>query len=79
MKFWKTTIQVEVLSECTPIGGHETLEEICNFITTGGGSGTHKIIETKVLTPSQAAQELIKQGSDPEFFGLDKNGNDIED
>jgi hypothetical protein len=29
------------------------------------------------LSSEECAEELINQGSDPEFFGIDENGNEL--
>jgi hypothetical protein len=68
MAYYKTTIVVEVLSE-EPIDP-SSLADIHDGITVGEWSGDWKIQATKPLSSEQMAQELIKQGTDPEFFGL---------
>ena len=74
--FYKTVIQVEVLSQ-EPIG-EPSLEQLAYNITDGDWSGASKIKSIKELTGKQAAKALIKQGSDPEFFQLDEKGNEID-
>ena len=68
-KFFKTRIVVEVISEECPVS-ELGLADIAREITQGDCSG--EIVDTQVisLTPSQAAQALIDQGSDPDFLGL---------
>jgi hypothetical protein len=55
------------------------LDQIWHECIEGGYSGDldfgKKVTE---LTGTQAAKELIKQGSDPEFFGIDENGNPLD-
>jgi hypothetical protein len=78
-KFFKTVIQVTILSEDEPIGADLDLHQICDEITYGDCSGISKVISTEKLCGKRAAKLLIEQGSDPEFFNLDKNGNKLED
>lgn len=76
-KFYKTVIQVEVLSE-EPYK-YESLSDVSFDICEGNCSGTvNSIEENIVLSSKEAAKELKKQGSDPEFFQLDKDGNNLE-
>ena len=78
-KFWKTVITLEVLSEDEPIDDSEGLLEIYDEITYGACSGISNVVKQQQLTPKEAAEALIKQGSDPEFFGIDEDGNEVED
>jgi hypothetical protein len=77
-KYFKTTFKVEVLSEGGPASSM-TLEEVLYEITHGEFSGDFEVVSVKELTARQAARELINQGSDPAFFNLDENGNDLDD
>jgi hypothetical protein len=74
-KFYKTIIQVEVLSE-DPFT-YNSLSDIDDSISFGDCSGTYITIKEKRISGKLAAKSLIAQGSDPEFFMLDKNGKDI--
>lgn len=79
MKFFKTIIRVEVLSEGGPVNDL-SLKEIAHEIYYGDCVGTSEVISTKEISPSDCAEELCKMGSEPEFFGLDRDGNStIED
>jgi hypothetical protein len=69
--------QVEVLSE-EPYSGDSDLETIAYDITDGHCSGEVSCVRVDELNGKQAAEALQKQRSDPEFFLLDENGNDIE-
>lgn len=75
-KFYKTTVTFEVLSEepinCTDL---ETLNE-----QTQGGDWVGHFGETVEveLTAKEAADALYEFGSEPGFFKLDDDGNDIE-
>jgi hypothetical protein len=73
-KFFKTTFVIDVLSEDSPIDGDVTLSQLDYLINDGDCSG---LIHTPVvveLSAQEAAKELIIQGSDPSFFGLDEDG-----
>jgi len=75
-KFYKTIIQVEILSE-EPFTSN-SLEDVAYEIKDGHSSGVINNRGSQVLNGKQTAKALLKQGSDPEFFCLDKNGNDSE-
>lgn len=76
-KYYKHTVVVEIISENDSIP--DNLADIAYQITEGGDSGKWELTKTKTLNGKQAAKELTKQGSDPEFFGLDEKGNCIFD
>lgn len=76
--YWKTVIQVEVLSENEPIQADMRLKDIDAAITDGDCSGLVEIIEITELSAKEAARALIEQGSDPSFFMLDKNGKRLD-
>jgi hypothetical protein len=78
-KYFKTTFVIEVLSEDSPIDGDVTLTQLDYLINEGDCSGlihTPTVIE---LSAEEVAKELIAQGSDPEFFGLDEDGTIVVD
>jgi hypothetical protein len=77
-KFYKTIIQVEVLSEDEPISGDTSLTALDEAITDGPCSGVTKTIRTQELNGQQAAKALIEHGSDPMFFGLNPDGSETE-
>ena len=75
--FYKTVFTIEVLSEEEyPLRAE--LERINYDITEGHCSGIVYCTEQKQLTGRAMAEELFKQGSDPEFFELDGDGNPLE-
>lgn len=76
-KFYKTTFTVEVLGEL-PILGLDLLN-IHYEITEGDCSGVTTMTDVQELSGSEMAKELLSQGSDPEFFDLDADGNDFRD
>lgn len=77
-KYYRTIIQVEVLSEDSPLTNVDSLHDVASAIDEGDCSGKVKITKVEELTGKQAAKALKAQGSDPEFFMLDDDGNPIE-
>lgn len=75
--FYKTVFQVEVLSE-EPFNLNASLDDIHYQIIEGNCSGKTTASSVTTLNGKQAAKELQKQGSDPEFFNLDTDGNDLD-
>lgn len=75
--FYKTIISIEVLSE-DPLPDQIDLNDIAYGITDGDWSGTVEKSFEKTLTGPETAVALADQGSDPEFFQLDEDGNDID-
>ena len=74
-KFYKTIIEVEVLSQ-EPFR-YDTIDDIANAISNEcSGQLINK--GEKVLNGKQASKALMNQKSDPELFCLDKDGNDSE-
>lgn len=76
-KFYKTEIKVTVLSE-DPYD-YESLSQVAFDIEGGDCSGEVKVIKKERLTGKEAAKALQKQGSDPEFFQLTEEGEDIDE
>jgi hypothetical protein len=73
--FYRTVIHVEVLSE-EPYVFDGNLVDVANDISSGDCSGVARTIQEEKCNGARIAQLLIAQGSDPEFFGVDENGND---
>jgi hypothetical protein len=75
---YKSVIIVEVLSE-EPIESDMLLREIADECDTGSFSG---IYEFKILNQPikgvKASKAIMKQGSSPDFFQMDENGNEID-
>lgn len=76
-KFFKTVVQVTILSEDEPCVTTDLTAIECG-ITSDGWSGQVEIVKTTELTAPEVAKALMEQGSDPEFFGVDENGKAIE-
>lgn len=76
-KFYRTVIEVEVLTEERMRLG--SLGDIHYEITDGGASGKYGVTCEEVVDGPTAARLLKEQGSDPGFFQLDDDGNDVEE
>jgi len=75
-KYFRTVIEVEVLSEA-PIGDM-SIGDIIHEIDHGDFSGKFDTkIQDEELTGKAMADALRDQGSDPEFFQLDDEGEEI--
>jgi len=77
MGYYRTMITIEVLSE-DPIEAI-SLQDVVYGITEGHWSGDWNAEESLEVTAPQMAKLLIAQGSDPEFFNLDDDGNEIDE
>jgi hypothetical protein len=79
-KFYRTLIQVEILSEDPFNEWPHDLPAIDYAITNGPCSGNVTELVTDEECDGPSMVKLLKaQGSDPEFFGLTDEGEDIED
>jgi hypothetical protein len=76
-KFYKTIIQIEILSEDEPYPDGNSLADIDYDITDGKYSGAMKIVGSVELDGATAANALKEQGSSPYFFQIDDDGNEI--
>jgi hypothetical protein len=78
-KIYRTVIRFEVLSEEPNVTDGMTLDMLYEATMTGDLSGQHldPEIQDQVLAGKEAVKAIEEQGSDPEFFGLDQEGNDI--
>lgn len=65
-KFYKTVIKIEVLSE-DPYE-YTDLENLSYDINEGDCSGKVTIESSQELSKEQTKEELVKQGSDPNFL-----------
>jgi hypothetical protein len=76
-KFYRTVVQVEVLSE-EPLGNDESIDlsVLAYQITDGDFSGSISIPTIEEVNGKRIADLLLSQGSDPEFFQVDSEGND---
>ena len=76
-KFYETIVSIKVLSE-RPIT-HLSLRDIGWEVEEGDCVGSSLSCTEKELTPKEAVEALNALGSEPEFFQLDSNGNDLND
>ena len=76
MIYHRTVLRVEVLSQ-EPLGDM-SLERIAEEITTGDYSGRVSTVYAIEVSGPTMASLLTEQGSDPEFFGLDEHGQEVE-
>lgn len=74
-KFHRTVIHVEILSE-DPYTFTGNLVDVANDISSGDCSGVARTIHEEKCNGARMAQFLLAQGSNPEFFMLDDEGND---
>lgn len=77
-KFYKTTYKVEILSE-DPIPDDMDLTSTLFEATEGGYSGDVVREGTDEIDGKQAAEALLQQHSDPSFFRLTADGEDLDD
>ena len=75
-KFYKTVIKVTVLSEESFT--YNNLADVHNAITNGDCSGAHSTVSVAELSGKDVVKALQAQGSDPCFFQLKEDGEDIE-
>jgi hypothetical protein len=78
MSFRKMVVELEVLYDDKEIDGSNlSLQQIVDQIEDGCCSGSYTAISNKKASAQKMARLAIAQGSDPEFFGIDKNGRKI--
>jgi hypothetical protein len=78
-KFYKHSVTVVFLAEDSPLD-FETLGDINYAITDGPCVGLFPTDESCVeVTGKEAAELLSEFGSEPSFFNLDDEGNDVDD
>jgi hypothetical protein len=76
-KFFKTTFTVTVLHE-ESVYTPDDLNVVHQDITDGDYCGTFEQHNTIEIDGKQAASELVRMASDPYWFNLDEDGNDVE-
>ena len=76
-EFFKTVVQVVILSEDDPWDGE--LSDLHQDVTDGDCSGAMIVKSSKEVTGLQMARLLRKQGSEPGFFRIDDKGKDIDE
>jgi hypothetical protein len=78
-KFFHNIVTIHVLSEDEPLSGDMSLSDIDYAITDGDSVGGGVEIRSEEMTGKEAATRLSAYGSEPGFFQLDEDGNDLED
>lgn len=76
---YRTVIKLELLSE-EPIPDGLPISEIVREANEGDYSmrSIYMTSSNNTIKGKAAANCVIAQGSDPEFFGMDEQGNEIE-
>jgi len=74
--FYRTRITLTVLHE-EPIPSDTSVREVWRQCIEGDYSGQDEWDIPEVLDGPTMAAAMINQGSDPEFFMLDEEGNDL--
>ena len=77
-RFYRTVLTITVLSE-TPIPGDMDLSDILNEADEGSYMAGGKELHQFTLSAKEAVNWLYDFGSEPIFFKLDDDGNDIEE
>ena len=78
-KIYKSVLRVEILSE-EPYPESVNLDTVSYDITDGHCSGMLEWESHNAeLVGEEGAKALMNQGSDPEFFLMDEDGNELED
>ena len=83
-KFHKIIYKCEVLVDDAAVAdgmskGFYSMNDVAYSIELGGSSGSFGVESVEEVDGPTMAKLLMEQGSDPEFFQLDEEGNDIED
>jgi len=80
-KIYRTVIQYEILSD-EPINDRSLDLETIQYECSEGhwsGRGLETVISDEELTGKAAVEAIKDQGSDPEFFLMDDEGNDLDE
>lgn len=76
---YRNTFKVTILSD-EMLTGDENLADLHQQMIYGDWSGVLEDIKrNEPLKGMQAVKAVQDQGSDPEFFRMDKQGNELED
>ena len=74
-KFFKTVIRMTILSEDAPVFG--SLAEIERAVDDGDLVGQVSVLKQIQISPRATARALSRYGSEPGFFQLKGNGEDL--
>lgn len=75
MKFFKTIIQVEILSE-KPLSEEYNLQSLHEMTVSGECSGFYKQVSEQSISKQELIEECVKHQTDPSFFGVDVPNQD---
>ena len=75
-EFWKTVLIVTIVTEKMP-SPNMSLSDFDHLMTEGDGMGMTDGKFTRI-SPKQAAKLCLKMEGDPEFFGIDAEGKDVD-
>ena len=79
-KIYKTVLMVEVLHDDVRDFGQISFADILYGIDEGSDSGKFTVKSSNaVLSGKKAVKAILDQGSETEFFGLDGEGNIIDE
>lgn len=77
-KFFKQVLRVTVLTEDKPLRHYGNLGLVHEAITAGDCSGAIEEVSCTEMTPQEAVKNLEAQGSEPGFFRLGEDGEDMD-
>lgn len=79
-KFRKHKIVLEILSDDETFNPDKcAMDDLAYMISEGPFVGRTLPAESEDLTPKQMADDLYKFESEPGFFGLDDDGNEVDE
>lgn len=78
-EYFRTVLQIEVLSQDADFGEGMSLSDIGYAIDEGPCSGSITTVTVEPVMPQTMARLLVAQGSDPGFFMLDEDGNELDE
>lgn len=77
-KFFINKVTISVLTEDEPLRDNIDIADLAYAIDDGPAVGGPMVIESTPVTAKAAADKLYEFHSDPSFFRLDDDGNDLE-
>jgi len=77
-KFYRSKVVVEIVSE-EPLNPEMSLSDIHYYIDQGDGCGLKQDMEVREINAKEAVSTLKEFGSEPSFFGLNDEGEDLDD
>lgn len=80
--FYRTIIEIEVVSKDEPYELDDLMQLACDIDNPGQDSdvaGKWRVVRTEEIPGQEAARMIKACGDDPEFFGLDEQGYELND